>query len=138
MKTTISPKKIKESKAAAFEQIKKFLDADDVNAQFDSRSGDYHSSDKFIVTWNGNYKKMWSEFGIDKCDSFYASYSGYRAIYVARGLFHEKQLGGYATIERALLEVGMKLCPKNELEDFFKKYVVPYNERLKAQKSKSK
>ena len=125
---------IKESKKAALKKIKQFLEAENVDSQFNDRSGEYYSSDKFIVTWNANYKGILSEFSIDKCDSFYASYSGYKAIYVTRSFFHEKQLGGYHSIERALIEVGMKLCSKEEKKDFFEKYATKYNARLQNER----
>jgi len=127
-------KQIKESKKAALEKIKQFLEAEDVDAQFADRTGAYHSSDKFIVTWNANWKGIPSEFSIDKCDSFYAAYSGYKAIYATRSLFHEKQLGGYHSIERALIEAGMKLCGKDENKAFFEKYATKYNARLQKER----
>ena len=127
-------KEIKESKKAAFEKIKQFLEAEDVDAQFADRTGEYHSSDKFIVTWNANWKGIPSEFAIDKCDSFYASFSGNKAIYATRSLFHEKQLGGYTSIERALIEVGLKLCSKDEKKAFFDKYATKYNARLQKER----
>lgn len=119
------------SKAQALAQIKTFLEADDVDGQFATRNGGYYSSDKFLVTWLGNYKGIPSEFSIDICDSFYKQYSGYKAIYVTRSLLHEKQLGGYSSIERALLEVGLKLCGVAEKKEFFDKYATKYNEKLK-------
>jgi len=127
-------KQIKESKKAALEKIKQFLEAEVVDAQFADRTGAYHSSDKFIVTWNANWKGIPSEFSIDKCDSFYAAYSGYKAIYATRSLFHEKQLGGYHSIERALIEAGMKLCGKDENKAFFEKYATKYNARLQKER----
>jgi hypothetical protein len=127
-------KEIKESKKVALQKIKQFLEAENVDAQFNDRSGDYYSSDKFIVTWNANYKGIPSEFAIDKCDSFYASFSGYKAIYATRSLFHEKQLRGYHSIERALIEVGMKLCSKEEKKAFFEKYATKYNARLQKER----
>lgn len=127
-------KEVKESKRTALEKIKKFLDAENVDLQFSDVSGEYYSNEKFIITWNANYKGIPSEFGIDKCDSFYSSYSGYKAIYVTRGLFHEKQLKGFHSIERALLEVGMKLCSKDEKKSFYEKYATKYNERLRIER----
>lgn len=127
-------KQIKESKKAALEKIKQFLEAEDVDAQFADRTGAYHSSDKFIVTWNANWKGIPSEFSIDKCDSFYATYSGYKAIYATRSLFHKKPLGGYHSIERALIEAGMKLCGKDENKAFFEKYATKYNARLQKER----
>lgn len=127
-------KQIKESKKTALEKIKQFLEAEDVDTQFANRTGEYHSSDKFIVTWNDKWKGILCEFSIDKCDSFYSSFSGYKAIYVTRSLFHEKQLAGYHSIERALIEVGMKLCSKDEKKAFFEKYATKYNARLQKER----
>jgi hypothetical protein len=125
---------IRESRQLALEQIKKFLDADDVNGQFNDRSGEYHSADKFIVSWKGNYNRMPSEFSIDKVDSFFNRISGSSSIYATRSLFHEKQLNSFETIERALLVVGLKLCTKKQKKDFFNKYVVKYNAKLQQDK----
>lgn len=126
---------IRESKAKALSQILLYLEASDVDGQFTDRNGSYYSKDKFLVTWNANWKGIPSEFGLDKTDSFYGSYSGYKCIYATRSLLHEKQLGGYVTIERGLIEVGMKLCrTKEDKINFFKKYGAPYNEKLKQLK----
>ncbi len=131
-----SSDKIKKSKQEALDKITAFLDAPDVEAQFDKISGDYHSKDKFIVTWNDNWKGIPSEFAIDKCDSFYSSYSGSKAILATRSLFHEKQLKAYPSIEHALIDVAItKLISKKEDKvTFFNKYAVPFNERIKNKK----
>lgn len=125
-------KKVQESKLAALNKILEILEKGNVEEQFTGVSGAYHSSDKFIVSWIDNWKGIPAEFSIDKTDQFYRAYSGFGAIYATRSLFHEKQLAGYTSIERALLEVGMKLCPKNEVEQKFLKYVNDYNTRLSA------
>lgn len=127
----MTDKEIKESKQKAFEKIKEFLRVNDVDGQFAGRSGDYYSNEKFIVTWNANYKGMLCEYGIDKCDAAYAAISGYKAIYAVRNLFLEEQIKGYSSIERALLEVGLKLCPKKERQDFFDTFAVTYNLKQK-------
>lgn len=128
----MTAEEIKKSKANALEKIKQFLDASDVDGQFADRDGNYYSKDKFIIQWNANYKGMLCEFTIDKTDTFYADFSGYKAIYAVRNLFLEKQLKGYSTIERALIDVGLKLCPPKEQKAFFDKYAVPYNEKIKS------
>lgn len=127
-------KQIRESKQKALEKIKEILNNEIdgfIDELFTERDGDYYSSDKFIITYNSNYKGIPSEFSIDKTDSFYAVYSGYKAIYATRSLFHEKQIKGYSSIERALIDVGLKLCNKEEKENFFNKYATRYNEKLK-------
>ena len=129
----MTDKEIKESKRKAFEQIKEFLRVNDVDGQFAKRSGDYYSNEKFIVTWNANYKGMLCEYGIDKCDAGYEALSGYKAIYSVRNLFLEKQIKGFSSIERALLEVGLILCPEKEKKDFFDTFAVPYNLKQKKQ-----
>lgn len=135
MDISYSPAEIKKSKQEALQKIKQYLDAEDVEAQFEKRSGDYYSSEKFIVSWKANHHGMPSEKSIDKCDSFYQSYSGAKAIYASRSLFHEKQLQAYSSIERALIDVGLKLCPKAEKKSFFDKYATKYNNRLQVQTS---
>lgn len=131
----MTPQEIKKSKADALDKIRAYLGADDVDGQFSGISGGYYSNDKFIVVWNGYWKGILAEFSINKCDSFYTAYSGYKATYSTQGLLHEKQLGGYSSIERALIDVGMKLCPtKEEKVEFFNKYATKYNDRLKKQR----
>jgi hypothetical protein len=131
--TPFTAKQVKESRSKAFEKIKTLLDAENVDAQFTDRNGSYYSNEKFIVTWNANWQGIPSEYGIDKTDSFYAAYSGAKAVYVTRGLLHEKQLGSYESIERALIVFGLKLCPKKEKKAFFEKYATRYNARLKKE-----
>lgn len=123
-------KEVIESRKNALLKIKDMLSAENVESQFDGKSGDYYSSDKFIVTWIGNWNGIPSEFSIDKTDSLFSSF-GNKAIKVTRSLVHEKQLKAYSSIERALIEVGLELSPKAEKKDFFLKYAVSYNERLK-------
>lgn len=134
MITKIDSKEVSESRAKALARIKEILNkgTGNVDVQFTDRSGDYYSSDKFIVTWTGNYKGMPSEFGVDKTDAFYEAYSGgIKAISVTRGLLHEKQLKSYRSIELALIDAGMKLCSgREEKVTFFEKYAEPYNERI--------
>lgn len=132
LKLTHTKDEIQKSRTEALEKIRKLLDVPDVEAQFDKISGDYHSTDKFIVSWLSNHHKIASETSIDKTDGLYQSMSGYKAIKATRSLIHEKQLKGYPTIERALLEVGLELCSSDEeKKDFFNKFVTPYNQKLK-------
>lgn len=127
----MTDKEIKESKQKALEKIKELLRVNDVDGQFAKRSGDYYSNEKFIVTWNANYRGMLCEYGIDKCDAAYTALSGYKAIYAVRNLFIEDQLKGFGSIERALIEVGLSLCPKKEKQDFFDTFAATYNLKLK-------
>jgi hypothetical protein len=127
----MTDKEIKESKQKALEKIKELLRVNDVDGQFAKRSGDYYSNEKFIVTWNANYRGMLCEYGIDKCDAAYTAFSGYKAIYAVRNLFVEDQLKGFGSIERALIEVGLSLCPKNEKKDFYDTFAATYNLKLK-------
>jgi len=128
----MTDKEIKESKRKALEKIKEYLRVNDVDAQFESRSGDYYSNDKFIVTWNANYRGMLCEFGIDKVDAVYATISGAKAIFSVRNLFMEKQLKLFGSIERALIVVGLNLCPKKDKKEFFETFAVAYNLKLKT------
>lgn len=135
----IDSSKVKETRVAALKKIMTILDAGDIEAQFSKNDGGYHSKDKFIVTWNGNYQGMPAEYSLCKTDAFYAEYSGYKAVYQCAGLFHEKQFKGYPSIEFGLLTVGMVLCSNRaEKAAFFDKYAKPYNERVKAEKEKKK
>lgn len=138
MKIKIENKDVAASRAKALARIKEILNkgTGNIDTQFTDRSGNYYSSDKFIVTWTGNYKGMPSEFGVDKTDAFYEAYSGgIKAISVVRGLFHERQLKAYGSIEIALIDAGIKLCSvREEKIEFFKKYAEPYNERIKKLK----
>lgn len=134
----MTDKEIKESKRIALEKIKELLRVDDVDGQFAGRSGDYYSSEKFIVTWNANYLGMLCEFGIDKVDSVYEAISGSKAILAVRNLFMEKQLKSFGSIERALIEVGLILCPKKEKRDFFDTFAMTYNLKLKIQNGEAK
>jgi hypothetical protein len=121
---------IKESRKEALIKIREILDKGNPDELFNDNNGDYYSKDRFLLVWKGNYKGMASEMRIDKCDAFYKSMSGYSAIYAAVGLFHEKQIEGYMTIERAFIDVGLKLCTSEEKKDFFDKYAVAYNQKL--------
>lgn len=128
----IDAKTVKESRLSALHKIISILDKGDIESQFANVSGNYYSKDKFIVTWNGNYNGMASEYKIEKCDEFYSMYSGAKAIYGVAGLFHEKQIKSYPSIEMALIDVGLKLCPnRKEMQLFFAKYAQPYNDKLK-------
>src|SRR3990172_67786 len=138
MMEKFTAKEVKESKLKAFAKIKEYLDAENVDAQFDDRSGDYYAKDKFLVSWSANWNGIPAEYSIDKVDSFYGAMSGNKAIYATRSLLHEKQLGGYGSIERALIEVGMKLCPKEEKRAFFEKYAGKYNQRLQREREQKK
>lgn len=129
---------VKESRAKALVQIVEILDKGDVDNQFKDRDGRYHSSNKFIVSWIGNWNGIPSEFSVDKNDAWYESFSGYGCVYAVRSLIHEKQLGGYKTIEQGLLVVGLKLCTTREKKiEFFEKYVKSYNERVKNAAAKN-
>lgn len=128
---------IAKSRQNALAQIRNFLSVDDVDGQFANRVGGYHSSDKFIVTWTGNYQGMAVEYKIEKTDAFYKRMSGNACVYGVANLFLEKQLGGYSSIERGLIEVGLKLCKgKKEKTDFFNEFAPKYNEKILEAKRK--
>lgn len=124
--------KINQSRIKALEKIKEILSKENVDEQFKDVSGGYYSKDKFIVSWFGNWNGSAVEYSIDKVDSFTSAVLSTKAIYVRRNLFSEKQLSGYHSIERALIENGIKLCStKNDKITFFNRFAKPYNERLK-------
>jgi hypothetical protein len=128
-------KQISESRKQALDKIREILDKGNPDELFSDNNGDYYSKDRFLLVWKGNYKGMPSEMRIDKTDAFYANYSGYKAIYASVGLFHEKQLKGYSSIERAFIDVGLDLCrTKKDKRGFYEKYTIPYNNKIKEQK----
>lgn len=123
-------KQVKESREKALEQIKFYLQAPDIEEQFENKKED----DKLVV-WVGNVNGFPKEFTIECVDSFYGSMSGYKCITASRCLFSEKQLKGYRTYERALLETGLKLCSgRKQKKEFFDKYIIPYNGRLQKER----
>jgi hypothetical protein len=127
--------KIKETREKALKRIKEYLEVEDVERQFEDRNGDYYSNDKFIVAWAVNYKGFPYQMSIDKVDDFYSKVSGARCIVARRSLISETQLKAYSSFERALVEEGLKLCRnKEEKKQFFDKYAVAYNNRLKQKK----
>jgi hypothetical protein len=128
---SFTTKEIKESKAKAFAKIKEYLEAEDVAGQF---TGDYFGAEKVIVSWIGNYKGTLVEYRLDHCDSFYTSYSGYKVVFVRVSLFQQKQISGYQGIHRALVDVAYKhLCPKEESDAFFQKYITRFNALVEKQ-----
>lgn len=129
-------KQISDSRKKALLKIEEILDKGNPDQAFEDVSGEYYSKEKFIVSWIGNRNGFAHEYSIDKCDSFYQSISGFACIYARRTLFSEKQIKGFQTIERALIEIGLKLCSgRKEKIYFFEKYAKPYNERLKKKKN---
>lgn len=135
-KLTIPANDIKSSRVAALQKIKKYLESDDIEGQFTGLSGNYHSPEKFLVTWQGNFNGMPAEYKIEKCDPAYKAISGYCCIYGHAGLFHEKQLEGFSSFERALIVVGLKLCSTREAKtEFFNKYAERYNDRIRTQEN---
>ncbi|MDK9790067.1 hypothetical protein [Vibrio sp. D431a] len=120
------------NRKAALEKIKEILRVGDVEAQFQHRCRDYHSSEKFIVTWVANWQGYAAEYKLSLTENMYRVMSGYECIYGVANLFNEHQFSGYQSVERGLLEVGLKLCAnKSQKNDFFEEFAVPYNNRLK-------
>jgi hypothetical protein len=124
-------KEIKKSRKEALEKIKQYLDNEDIEGQFDDRSGDYYNSEKFLVSWNCNHNGFPHEISIDKVDSLYRGMSGAKCIVARRSLVSEEQLTAYSSFERALIDQGLKLyAAREEKKQFFEKYAVKYNERI--------
>lgn len=124
-----SAAEIKNSRKEALKEIEKFLEVEDVDKQFDNRSSDYYSNDKFIVSWKGNYNGMKVQYSLDKSE-----WSG-KAIKAVRNFFLEKQLKAYPTIERGLLEIGLEFIGnRNSLarREFWDKYIEKYNKRIRG------
>lgn len=81
---------------------------------------------------------MSAEYKLEKVDPFYTLYSsGVKCIYGTAGLFHEKQLKAFYSLEQGLLHIGLLLCTsRRDKQIFFNRFAVPYNERLKAKQAK--
>lgn len=128
-------KQIAASRKKALQKVVTLLDAGNPDEAFKNKDGSYYSDEKFIVSWKGNYNGYAVENGLNKVDSFYSAYSGHKSIYTQRSLLHEKQIKGYPSIEYGLIDIGIKLCKGiDQKNEFFKKYAIPYNERIKSLK----
>lgn len=128
----INHKQIRESRAKALEKIKEYLESENIEIQFENLDTNFYGKERFLVSWISLYKSIPAEYSINLTDASYRFLSGYCCTYTTQGLFHQKQFEGYRSFERAFIEVGMKLCPNKEAKiEFFQKYAVPYNEKLK-------
>lgn len=128
---SFTAQEVKESKAKALAKIKEYLEAEDVAGQF---TGDYFGAERVIVSWNNNWKGFPVEYRLDHCDSFYTLYSGYKVVFVRVSLVQQKQISGYNSIHRALIDIAYKqLCPKKESDAFFQKYITRFNELVEKQ-----
>jgi len=126
-----SAKELKESRAEALKTVEKYLSSDNIEEQFNGRGGEYHSKDKFLVSWKGNYNGFRVECSLDKTSD--NLFSRAKCIQAKRSLVMEKQVKAYGSFERGLIEVGLLLCPNREAKkEFFNRYVVKYNERIKS------
>jgi len=67
-------RQIKESREEALKTIKSILDKGEIKEQFE----DYHSEDKFLVSWKVNHNGFPHEISIDLVDAFYYSYNKVR------------------------------------------------------------
>jgi hypothetical protein len=126
-----TPNEIKKSRAAALDKILQLLTSDDIEGQFAKLNGNYHSAEKFIVSWIGNYHGMLGEYSLVKCDPLTRSMTGSACVYTTQGLFHEHEYAGYPTFELGLIKVAMKLCPKAKWKEVLGKAVEKYNQRIK-------
>lgn len=129
-----SPKEVRSSKDKALEVITSLLRSGDVDTRY---TGGADSHGEFLVTWRGNWNRVPQEYSVRLTNSFYMSYSGARCIYARAGLFNQKQLDSFRTVEEGLIKVGMKLCrTKKDTMNFFNEFAVPYNNKIKANKPK--
>lgn len=138
---TYKANKIKESRQKALDEIRKFLSVPEENIenQFRDKDPNFWGSEKFIVTWFGNYNGMFSEYKLELCDPFYLVYSGYKCVYGCAGLFHQHQFKGYSTVWRGLVMVGMLLCSnRSEKNEFFERFATPYNKHLQKLRDEEK
>ncbi len=129
--------KIKEGREAALVKVKEYLDniehwSKELRKLCTGQEG------YIAVSYSCNTNSgIPGEIQFKICDSFYGSYSGYKCIKAQVSLFHEKQISGYPSIEYGLIRFGMALLSKKQDKvEFFKKYAVPYNERIKGQEGK--
>ncbi len=130
---TIPVEEVTASVARALEKVRRYLNVEDVEGQFSDIDAGYYSKEKFLVVWSGNYRGIPTEFKVEKCDSVYRLVSGYCCVYGHAGVFHENQIDGFNTFERALIVVGLKLCSTQAIKDeFVNEYVEPYNKKIKA------
>lgn len=128
-------KEIAASRKEALAQVIKFLSVEDIENQFAKRDNGFYSKDKFLVVWKANKNNWPCENRLDLCDNVYATISGLKCCYVSVGLFHEKQIKGFASIERGLIEIGLLLSAKKDKTAFFDKYAKPYNQKMLALKN---
>jgi len=123
------------SRKDALGKVIEFLSVDDVENQFAGRDNSYYSRDKFVIVWKANKSGFACEERLDLCDSSYAIFSGMKCCHVSVGLFHEKMIKGFETIEHGLIEIGLLLSPKEEKHRFFDKYAKPYNQKVLSRRN---
>ena len=128
-------KQIDESRAKALAKIKGYLDnLEESLAEFKK----IHPGEMghILISYNTNSHGVPAEVQLKVFDSFYKAYSGYRCGKCQVTLFTAKQIKGYASIHRGLLEMGMGLLPnKPAKKEFFDKYVVPYNQAIEEKRN---
>ena len=116
-------KQIDESRAKALAKIKGYLDnLEESLKEFEK----IHPGEMghILISYNTNWNGIPAEVQLKVCDSFYTAYSGNRCIKNQVTLFSQKQIKGYHSIHRGLLEMGMGLLPnKPAKKEFFEKYI---------------
>jgi hypothetical protein len=125
-------KEFSKKKRECFEQIIRALD-DFENWQASLKEP--RRSHEIIFSYPANYNGFPHEIQLCQSDPMYKGYSGYAAFKSRVTLFSVKQLAGFPTIEMGVLKFAMDMLKKSERAWFIKKYVVPYNERVKKIKT---
>lgn len=89
-------------------------------------------------SYNINHEHMPYEIQFMIVHHFYSAYSGYKAVKNRVNLVSAKQLDGYGSLEYGLLRFTLDFIRGARREWFVKKYALPYNEKIKAQKKEAK
>lgn len=130
-----SAKQIAESRAQALVKAKEYLD--DIE-QWEKKleQNQFGSVEYIALSYKCNYRGMASEINLEIPDSFYAGISGTRCHKARKNLVMQQQLQAYPNLECGLIRYGLELCKGREAKtEFFNKYAVPYNERLKNKRA---
>lgn len=110
------------SATKAFREIVSMLDENDLEKRLNGLIN--------IVEWLGSFNGTPCTYQLTTaCNKEYAIYLRVVTPTISR------VVKGYVSIERCLLETGTKLSTGSKKKWFYNKYVVPYNERLKEQKT---
>jgi hypothetical protein len=122
-------KQVRESRIKALEKAKFYLD-DIERWSVDLPKLQSGQVEYIAISYLSNYKGMNCEINLEIPDSFYADFAGVKCYKAVKGLFIQKQLQSYPSIEYGLIKYAMELIKGPERREFFDKYAVRYNNRL--------